>query len=215
MTLSPDHWRNLTRIPSIRPSRILLTMAVLACLAITVWSIFVQLENAAHGATRVPPATAQTAYVIDSRSHKPAVSQHAAPRHRRPRGCEWHSADLRFLPSPEASYEVHYVPPRCDPLHKLPKQAWRMLACVRWREAGDQPTERNSAGSAGFYQFQDGTWLAFGGGQFAPQAQLATPVEQDRVAYRAYRAEQFYPWRGDPCLNSISFNHTWGWWNWR
>ena len=116
------------------------------------------------------------------------------------------------LPAPAVSYKMHYVPPKNDPMHRLMAQAWRMFACIRWREDGDQPHERNSAGSAGMYQFQDATWRQYGGARFAPQANLATAAEQDVVAVRVFRAEQFYPWDGDPCVGAVRQYGKWGWW---
>jgi sulfur carrier protein ThiS len=49
----------------------------------------------------------------------------------------------------------------------------------------------------GFYggvQFDYGTWLAYGGGQFAPRADLATKAEQIIVATRLYDARGSQPW---------------------
>jgi uncharacterized protein YabE (DUF348 family) len=49
----------------------------------------------------------------------------------------------------------------------------------------------------GFYgglQFDYSTWLAYGGGQYAPRADLATPAEQIAVATRLYDARGSSPW---------------------
>jgi hypothetical protein len=49
----------------------------------------------------------------------------------------------------------------------------------------------------GFYggvQFDYGTWLAYGGGEFAPRADLATKAEQIIVATRLYDARGSQPW---------------------
>ncbi|HET8583731.1 MAG TPA: transglycosylase family protein, partial [Jatrophihabitans sp.] len=49
----------------------------------------------------------------------------------------------------------------------------------------------------GFYgglQFDYGTWLAYGGGAYAPRADLASEAEQITVATRLYDARGSSPW---------------------
>ena len=126
----------------------------------------------------------------------------------RPHVCQRSARSVSSLPAPLVTFEVPYVPGTCDPMHLLPKQAWRMFACVRWREGGDTANQPNGAG---MYQFTNrATWDEFKG-RFAPVPSDATALQQDIVAYRAWRAEQFLPWNGDPCLGSVRQYGKWGW----
>jgi hypothetical protein len=122
--------------------------------------------------------------------------------------CHRNTRSVRSLPAPLVGFETRYVPGSCDPMHLLPKQAWRMFACVRWREGGDTANQPNGAG---MYQFTNrATWNEFRG-HFAEVPSDATALQQDIVAYRAWRAEQFLPWNGDPCLGSVRQYGKWGW----
>jgi hypothetical protein len=59
-----------------------------------------------------------------------------------------------------------------------------ILKTIRQQEGAsytDPPNGPNQTASGG-YQFTKGTWLANGGGKYAPEAYLATPAEQDAVA---------------------------------
>ena len=49
-------------------------------------------------------------------------------------------------------------------------------------------------GYYGGLQFDIGTWLSNGGGQFAPRADLATKDQQIQVAERVYAARGLSPW---------------------
>jgi len=49
-------------------------------------------------------------------------------------------------------------------------------------------------GTYGGVQFMTDTWLAFGGGEFAPRADLATRTEQIKVAERLYAQQGLAPW---------------------
>lgn len=71
--------------------------------------------------------------------------------------------------------------------------------CIAYEhESGGDPTAVNpSSGDSGLYQFNVGTWLANGGGQFASQALYATVAQQDTVAYWTWRNDGFQPWDGD------------------
>jgi hypothetical protein len=123
-------------------------------------------------------------------------------------GCGWKLRSVRSLPVPLVNYQAPYVPGRCDPMRRLPKQAWRLFECVRWHEGGDTPDEPNGAG---MYQFTNrATWDEFRG-RFPDVPSDATPLEQDIVAYRAWKTEQFLPWNGDPCLGSVHQYGKWGW----
>jgi hypothetical protein len=125
-----------------------------------------------------------------------------------PHGCKWKPRDVTKLPVPRVNFETPYVPGRCDPLRRLPRQAWQMFQCVRWREGGDLADQPNGAG---MYQFTNrGTWDEFKG-RFPETPSDATPLEQDIVAYRVWKTEQFLPWNGDPCLGSVHEYGKWGW----
>ena len=124
------------------------------------------------------------------------------------RACRPNPRSVGALPAPLVSFDAPYVPGACDPMHTLPKQAFRMFACVRWREGGDTPNEPNGAG---MYQFTNrATWNEFRG-RFPEVPSRATALEQDIVAYRAWKTEQFLPWNGDPCLGSVREYGKWGW----
>lgn len=144
-------------------------------------------------------------------SVKTASTPHAAKRHPRaavtPR-CQRSVRSVHGLPAPLVNFEAPYEPSACDPMHLLPKQAWRMFACVRWREGGDTANQPNGAG---MYQFTNrATWNEFRG-NFAKVPSDATALQQDIVAYRAWKTEQFFPWNGDPCLGSVHQYGKWGW----
>lgn len=125
-----------------------------------------------------------------------------------PRRCERSTRSVNVLPAPLVGFEAPYAPSACDPLRLLPKQAWRMFACVRWREGGDTPDQPNGAG---MYQFTNrATWNEFRG-NFAEVPSDATALQQDVVAYRAWKTEQFLPWNGDPCLGAVHQIGKWGW----
>jgi hypothetical protein len=128
--------------------------------------------------------------------------------HRHATGCRTSARNVPALPQPLVSFEAPYVPGRCDPMRLLPKQARRLFACVRWREGGDTPDEPNGAG---MYQFTNrATWDEFRG-RFPEVPSEATALQQDIVAYRAWRTEQFLPWNGDPCVGTVHEYGKWGW----
>lgn len=73
-----------------------------------------------------------------------------------------------------------------------------IFACIEGIESNGDPTAVNpSSGDGGLYQFNVGTWLANGGGQFASAAQYASVAAQDTVAYWTWKADGFAPWTGD------------------
>lgn len=49
-------------------------------------------------------------------------------------------------------------------------------------------------GFTGGMQFLDSTWISNGGGRFAPQAYLASPVEQLTVSYWLWQRAGWNPW---------------------
>ena len=61
-------------------------------------------------------------------------------------------------------------------------------------ESGGNWSINTGNGFYGGVQFDYGTWLANGGGQFAPRADLATREEQIIVATRLYEARGSSPW---------------------
>ncbi|MFD2415117.1 LysM peptidoglycan-binding domain-containing protein [Amycolatopsis pigmentata] len=68
-------------------------------------------------------------------------------------------------------------------------------------ESGGNPTAVNNTAAgiragrpAGLFQIVTGTWLANGGGQFAPTADKATPAQQQIVADRIYAKQGSAPW---------------------
>jgi hypothetical protein len=139
---------------------------------------------------------------------KDSAVQHATQPARAPHACTWKLRSVKTLPLPRVNYQTPYVPGRCDPMRRLPKQAWRLFECVRWREGGDTADQPNGAG---MYQFTNrATWDEFKG-RFPDVPSDATPLEQDIVAYRAWKTEQFLPWNGDPCLGSVHQYGKWGW----
>jgi hypothetical protein len=56
-----------------------------------------------------------------------------------------------------------------------------------------------SSGDGGLYQFNVNTWLSNGGGQYAPNAQSATPAQQTQIAEQTQAADGWSPWVGDGC----------------
>lgn len=76
--------------------------------------------------------------------------------------------------------------------HAGPPGGWGpVIAC----ESGGNPRAENPTSTAsGLFQFIDGTWRGYGGGQFAPRASGASADEQHVVAERAYAAEGLRPW---------------------
>lgn len=72
------------------------------------------------------------------------------------------------------------------------------FACIEGIESNGEPTVVNpSSGDGGLFQFNVGTWLASGGAQFSPRAELATVAEQDTVAVWTWERDGFGPWTGD------------------
>lgn len=66
------------------------------------------------------------------------------------------------------------------------------------RLANCESTGRWNANTGnGYYgglQFDRGTWLAYGGGTYAPTANLASPAQQIAVAEKLRAARGFQPW---------------------
>ena len=68
---------------------------------------------------------------------------------------------------------------------------WSAIAAC---ESGGNWSISTGNGFSGGLQFTEGTWLANGGGQYAPSANLATPAEQIAVAERALASQGIGAW---------------------
>lgn len=102
------------------------------------------------------------------------------------------------LPTPPAPAPAEgYQPGPEDPITTLDAGTQAAFACIRWRESrGDPQAQNPSSTASGLYQFLDSSWLAYGGGQFAPRAWQATPEQQGQVAVWAYQQSGLSPWGG-------------------
>ncbi|GLY70084.1 LysM peptidoglycan-binding domain-containing protein [Amycolatopsis taiwanensis] len=71
---------------------------------------------------------------------------------------------------------------------------------VQCESSGNPTVVNNTAAGlaagrpAGLFQIVTGTWLANGGGQFAPTADRATPAQQQIVADRIFASQGASPW---------------------
>jgi hypothetical protein len=68
---------------------------------------------------------------------------------------------------------------------------WSAIAAC---ESGGNWSISTGNGFSGGLQFTEGTWLANGGGQYAPSANLATPAEQIAVAERVLASQGIGAW---------------------
>jgi hypothetical protein len=68
---------------------------------------------------------------------------------------------------------------------------WSAIAAC---ESGGNWSASTGNGFYGGLQFTEGTWLANGGGQYAPSANLATPAEQIAVAERVLASQGIGAW---------------------
>jgi resuscitation-promoting factor RpfA len=75
---------------------------------------------------------------------------------------------------------------------------------IRCESGGNPHAVNNTAAGqaagrpAGLFQIVTGTWLANGGGQFAPTADRATSAQQQIVADRIYAKQGSSPWQCRP-----------------
>lgn len=75
-----------------------------------------------------------------------------------------------------------------------------VLSCIAAQESGNDPGAVNSySGAGGTYQIIPSTWAAYGGTQFAPSAQDATPAEQTQIAQQILSADGLSQWSADSC----------------
>ena len=63
---------------------------------------------------------------------------------------------------------------------------WAIPAYVVQCESGGQNLPPNYAGASGYYQIIPSTWLAYGGGQYAPAAYEATAQQQAAIASKIW-----------------------------
>jgi hypothetical protein len=68
---------------------------------------------------------------------------------------------------------------------------WSAIAAC---ESGGNWSTSTGNGFYGGLQFTEGTWLANGGGQYAPSANLASPSEQITVAERVLASQGIGAW---------------------
>jgi hypothetical protein len=68
--------------------------------------------------------------------------------------------------------------------------AMRVKAC----ESGHDYTINTGNGFYGAWQFALPSWLANGGGAFAPRPDLAPAWAQDQVAFNYYQVRGWAPW---------------------
>jgi resuscitation-promoting factor RpfA len=68
------------------------------------------------------------------------------------------------------------------------------------------PAGQRAGRPAGLFQIVTGTWLANGGGQFAPTADRATRSQQQIVADRIYARQGAAPWQCKPGAGPAEFS---------
>jgi hypothetical protein len=94
-------------------------------------------------------------------------------------------ARLAYAPDPQPVRRSAAVPAVVD------GGVWdRLAAC----ESGGRWNINTGNGYYGGLQFNAGTWLSNGGGQYAPRADLATREQQIAVAENLRAARGFSPW---------------------
>ena len=74
--------------------------------------------------------------------------------------------------------------------------AGQIPRAIRARESGGNYRINTGNGYYGAYQFDYGSWLANGGGRFAPTANKAPAWAQDYVAWTYWRKAGYGPWGG-------------------
>ena len=65
---------------------------------------------------------------------------------------------------------------------------------VKMCESGNNYSTNTGNGYYGAWQFDIPSWLANGGGQYASRPDLATPEQQDQIAYNYYQSAGWGPW---------------------
>jgi resuscitation-promoting factor RpfA len=72
------------------------------------------------------------------------------------------------------------------------------------------PAGQRAGRPAGLFQIVTRTWLANGGGQFAPTADLASPAQQQIVADRIFAQQGSAPWQCHPGSGPAAFSNFGG-----
>ncbi len=98
-------------------------------------------------------------------------------------------ATLHVIPTPKPAPAVAAAPRRVVTYDG--DTVWDALAQC---ESGGNWAINTGNGYYGGLQFSEGTWLGYGGGEFAPTADLATREQQIIVAERLHAARGFQPW---------------------
>jgi hypothetical protein len=81
----------------------------------------------------------------------------------------------------EEAEQVEALPELAEPIYEPDSGYWYAIALC---ESGGNWSINSGNGYYGGLQFDQGTWEAHGGLEFAPRADLATPAEQIAVAER-------------------------------
>jgi resuscitation-promoting factor RpfB len=103
-------------------------------------------------------------------------------------------ATLYVIPTPKPTPRPAPVAARAPaPAGPVDGSVWDRLAQC---ESGGNWAINTGNGYYGGLQFSEGTWLAYGGGEYAPYAHLATREQQIAIAERLHAARGFQPWPG-------------------
>lgn len=100
------------------------------------------------------------------------------------------------LPTPVISAPVVAAPV----VPTSPESNSAIWDCIIAHESGGNPAAVNpSSGAGGLFQFLPSSWIAYGGGQYAPLPEEASASAQWSVAETAQSQSGWYPWVGDGC----------------
>src|SRR5215813_9101043 len=114
-----------------------------------------------------------------------------------PRKASLNRAALAAIPAPPPAPPVRGAAPAAPATGTWSAPApsggvnWSAIAAC---ESGGNWAANTGNGFYGGLQFTEGTWLANGGGQYAPSANLATPAEQIAVAQRVLASQGIGAW---------------------
>ncbi len=105
-------------------------------------------------------------------------------------------AALAAVPAPPPAAAVTAVPPAPAGSASAPAAPsggvnWSAIAAC---ESGGNWSASTGNGFYGGLQFSEQTWLSYGGGQYAPSANLATPAQQIAVAQRVLAGQGIGAW---------------------
>ena len=107
-------------------------------------------------------------------------------------------AALGEIPAP-AAQSAPAQPSSQPATTAAPASAWGSAGGVNWYaiaacESGGNWSANTGNGFYGGLQFTQQTWLAYGGGQYAPTANLASPAQQIAVAQRVLAGQGIGAW---------------------